>query len=630
MATIKTGSPSWYYDGISGASEVVGWEAGRTRVARHQFKTTSMGASSVSWTFEKITFVEGHTTGGLRWYIGESSTSHANAGMNSTYTGVVTISDNIASGSANIILKPNTTYYLWVFPASQTWGWWWWVGDYATIEVVGSSSSLALSSSSVNVGGTITANIARNSSEFTHTVEFYMDNTYYKKYTDVAESQSFTIPSSWYEYMPTSTESKAYCRVTTYNGSTQIGDKISKTFTVKVPAEIIPQLGDISLTPDAINSNNILVKEKNGLTIKVTGCQAGNGSAIKSYTISGPSVSKTISSTADNVSAYVTSVSNPGVLTYKVTVTDARGRSNSDTKTIECYDYYAPYIKHFQAYRAKSNGAADVNGEYLKCTYSTEYASVNETNSITVTFFYSDGTDVIESSKDLINIGSDLDKTYKVYARIEDAYGGYNTSSIETVFGQTRILNITKSGTGIAIGKMADADELFECRWPAKFDDNITVNEKTLLDWTHPVGSIYQSTDPTHPSELFGGGTWEELSGRFLIGAGSTYSAGNTGGEATHKLTQDELPKVTGSIYAGSGNKGTEAGGYGAFRNASGVFSTRNDMQYGRPKAGYESAWNTTGDSQYGQAYVDMSFGNNQAHNNMPPYLVVYMWKRVK
>ena len=128
---------------------------------------------------------------------------------------------------------------------------------------------------------------------------------------------------------------------------------------------------------------------------------------------------------------------------------------------------------------------------------------------------------------------------------------------------------------------------------------------------------------------MFGGGTWEELSGRFLLGAGSTYTAGNTGGEATHQLTRDELPKVTGSIYAGSGNVGAESGGYGAFRSASGAFSTRTDMQYGRPKSGYEGSF-PAGDFQYGQAYVDMSFGNNQAHNNMPPYLVIYMWKRVK
>lgn len=635
MATIKTGSPSWYYDGISGASEVVGWESRRTRVARHQFKTTSIGASFVSWTFEGISDepVEGTDSGGLKWYIGESSTSHADAGMNSTFTGNVKISNGVASGSANIILKPNTTYYLWVFPASQTYGWWWWVGDYATIEVVGSSSNLALSSSSVNVGDTITANIARNSSEFTHTVEFYINNTYYQKFNDVAESQSFTIPDDWCNYMPTSTECKAYCRVTTYNGSAQIGDQISKTFTVKVPTEIIPQIGDILLTPDVVNSNNILVKGKNGLTIKATGCKAGNGSTIKSYTISGPSISKTISSTADTVSAFIASVSNSGVLTYKVAITDARGRSNSDVRTIECYDYYVPSIKNFQAYRAQSDGTADINGEYLKCVHSTEYASVNETNSVTVIFFYSDGTDVLESSKDLIDIGSDLDKTYKVYARVEDAYGGYNISNTETVFGQTRILNITKSGTGIAIGKMADADELFECRWPAKFDDNIdcqeiTINQKTIFDLIYPVGSIYISVNSTNPSTIFGG-TWEQLKDRFLLGAGSTYSAGNTGGEATHKLTQDELPKITGSIYAGSGNPGTESGGYGAFRTAGGVFSTRNDMQYGRPKEGYESSW-PTGDGQYGQAYVDMNFGNNQAHNNMPPYLVVFMWKRVK
>lgn len=627
MATIKTGAPYWYYGGCGGGSEVVGWEAGRTRVARHQFKTTSIGASSVSWTFEGISDspVEGTASGGLKWYIGESSTSHADAGMNSEFTGNVKISNGIASGSADIILKPNTTYYLWVFPASETYGWWWWVGDYIPIEVVGSSSKLSLSSSSMNVGGEITANISRASSNFTHAVEFYINNSYYQKYEGVETSQKFLIPDSWYEYMPSTTSCTAYCRITTYNGATQIGDVITKSFTVKVPDSVVPTLGDITLTPTTINDNDILVKGKNELTISIVNCTAGTGSSIKSYTFSGPSISKTISSTSDNLSISIESVASAGTLSYKITVTDARGRSASKTVEIECYDYYFPSIKNFKAYRANSDGEADEKGSYLKCLYTADYASVNSTNSISLTIFYSDGIDALTSNEELIEIGTDTNKTYKVYARIEDVYGGYDTSNTATIFGNTRILNITKSGTGIAIGKMADKDNLFECRWPAQFDDGILVNSRTLLDWTHPVGSIYQSTDPTSPAELFGG-TWEELSGRFLIGAGDGYSINTTGGSATVKLTQNQLPKITGGIIAGSGNEGTTAGGWGAFRSASGVFTSSGNRQYGSAKTENSTAW----PSGAAQERVTMSFGNDEAHNNMPPYLVVYMWKRIK
>ena len=57
-----------------------------------------------------------------------------------------------------------------------------------------------------------------------------------------------------------------------------------------------------------------------------------------------------------------------------------------------------------------------------------------------------------------------------------------------------------------------------------------------LLNSIYPIGSIYMSVNSTNP-ENFIGGTWERIQDKFLLASGSTYSAGSTGGEATHKLT---------------------------------------------------------------------------------------------
>lgn len=57
----------------------------------------------------------------------------------------------------------------------------------------------------------------------------------------------------------------------------------------------------------------------------------------------------------------------------------------------------------------------------------------------------------------------------------------------------------------------------------------------------HPVGSIYQTISPENPSVTFGGGTWEHIEGRFIMGASDTYPAGSTGGSATHVQTVNEL-----------------------------------------------------------------------------------------
>ena len=64
---------------------------------------------------------------------------------------------------------------------------------------------------------------------------------------------------------------------------------------------------------------------------------------------------------------------------------------------------------------------------------------------------------------------------------------------------------------------------------------------KALLNAIYPVGSIYMSVNSTSPATLFGG-TWERIKDRFLLAAGDAYAAGGTGGEATHTLTEGEMP----------------------------------------------------------------------------------------
>lgn len=137
----------------------------------------------------------------------------------------------------------------------------------------------------------------------------------------------------------------------------------------------------------------------------------------------------------------------------------------------------------------------------------------------------------------------------------------------------------------------------------------------------YPVGSIYMSTNATSPAILFGG-TWERILGKFLFAADSSRTAGSTGGESEHKLTQDELPKISGGIGAASGPEGATGGGYGAFRQAAGVFTVASERQYGQPKE--YGSW--PGSSAYGD--IQLAFGGDQPHNNMPPYLAVYMWQR--
>lgn len=121
-----------------------------------------------------------------------------------------------------------------------------------------------------------------------------------------------------------------------------------------------------------------------------------------------------------------------------------------------------------------------------------------------------------------------------------------------------------------------------------------------------PIGYVYLSVNNANPGTYFGG-TWEPIKDRFLLLAGDTYKAGSTGGEATHKLTVEEMPSHKHNI---SSNWGRDIGTYA----------------WGSIINQYTTGYVFSPDSP--DNYMS-STGGDKAHNNMPPYLVIYGWKKV-
>ena len=159
----------------------------------------------------------------------------------------------------------------------------------------------------------------------------------------------------------------------------------------------------------------------------------------------------------------------------------------------------------------------------------------------------------------------------------------------------------------------------------------------------YPVGSIYMSTVSTNPATLFGFGTWEAMpAGRVLLAQGksswgTTYNAGSTGGEATHQLTVGELPSHghtastdTININGGFRLDGTELGGT---TSASGVFSIGSSFTpskgHGNSGGGSNAGRNINFNSTHSHKITINNVGEGQSHNNIQPYLTVYMWKRI-
>ena len=120
-----------------------------------------------------------------------------------------------------------------------------------------------------------------------------------------------------------------------------------------------------------------------------------------------------------------------------------------------------------------------------------------------------------------------------------------------------------------------------------------------------PIGSVYISVTSTNPSTIFGG-TWEQIKGKFLVGIDDAVGEtdfnvlGGTGGEKAVTLTTNQLPSHS-HVNEYQGNYGVQSGGFYGVATNSGASGSNV-----RTKA----------------------TGGGEAHNNLPPYLVVYMWKR--
>lgn len=155
------------------------------------------------------------------------------------------------------------------------------------------------------------------------------------------------------------------------------------------------------------------------------------------------------------------------------------------------------------------------------------------------------------------------------------------------------------------------------CKAVTKFanDVNQSLTEKinALVQKLHPVGSWYFSTVATNPVDIFGFGTWQLVTDRFLVGAGASYFPGAMGGEAVHALTAAELPTHQHNVL--SGTLGGNNGNYKFMLSPQSMYGT------------YDGQYGVITDDRFITA-ASSAYCGNQPHNNMPPYYAIYMWVR--
>lgn len=157
--------------------------------------------------------------------------------------------------------------------------------------------------------------------------------------------------------------------------------------------------------------------------------------------------------------------------------------------------------------------------------------------------------------------------------------------------------------------------------------ENVKSELTELLAAVYPVGSIYVSAISTNPSTLFGFGTWTAFgAGRMPVGFDASQTEFNTGlktgGAKTHTLASAEMPSHTHTQNAHTHVQNAHEHNIGQlWRITSGT-------------AAYVYAVDGTTPTQPATAVNQNATATNQntggggAHNNLPPYITVYMWRR--
>jgi microcystin-dependent protein len=479
----------------------------------------------------------------------------------------------------------------------------------------------------------------------------------------VVGSTTFTPPLSLLDHITEAESASCTIRLDTCFEDTVLATDRA-AITLIIPASVIPKAEITSIsdtvtcskdsTETLLQHYGAFVSGKSVPSMTVTGT-ASYSSPIKTYTGSFTSGSSMISSESVITSDQVIKESDSS---FTASVTDARGRTSKlAEKTATVLPYNNPVIRTFTATRmsVQSDGslAIDDAGTVLRITYDITVSSLNDKNAKAATLTWTNLTDSSNGTINLMltsyhasgildirgNSGYEVFSStnrYKLTLSVTDDF----TTLSSSVIVQTAevIMDFHAGGKGMAIGKISEGDG-FECQYDARFNGKLSYRGKELVDLIYPVGSIYLSVNSVSPASLFGG-TWEPVSGQFLLASGNGYTAGDTGGEAAHTLTASEMPSHQHNGTTDSGGSHSHSYGSGKYVHLTTDGDTGADTYSGnisgsgyklprsKDSENYSHGSSTVSGGSHTHSFTTEYAGGGAAHNNMPPYLVVNVWKR--
>ena len=511
------------------------------------------------------------------------------------------------------------------FTVSAFSGWLYGNGDYnapaQSFELPTIPRATVPSMGAATIGEEVTISLPRASGTFTHTLTYSFGSASGTIGSALGTSAVWRLPESLAAQIPHDPGGTGTLTCVTYSGSTLIGSK-TIAFTASVPGSMKPALtpGWATVTYDNSGTKASAIRawvqgySKARAEFDDSRITCKQGASVRGYSIT--YLGKTVSE-----SPYRTETMGGTAATVRCTVTDSRGLSAYEDFEIAIHPYAPPAITGARLYRADGDGAASDSGTHIAGRATANYSSIGGENAATIRGYwkavggsYGSG-EALSSGVTGIISGSAVisaDRSYVAKLVITDSLG--NTAEFEDSIPTERVaFHLKEGGNGAAFGKAAEQDELLDVAWDARFREDVQVDGalqvggKSLLDMVYPVGSIYLSVSGTDPQTLFGG-TWARLEDVFLLAAGAKHAAGSTGGEESHILTETEIAPHKHAMAYGPESSASSTG-----------------FSYGIAAG---SATNSAGGRGYASNLGTFSAGGGQPHNNMPPYLAVYTWKR--
>lgn len=601
-----------------------------------------------------------------------------------------------------------------------------------TLTTIARASSIT-SVTGTELGKTVTVSIDRKSDSFTHKVEYWFaSGGWTTASSNAGTSCTFTPPVSMASNLPNSAAGTLTVRISTFNGSTQIGSTTSKSIFLSIPSTVVPTMGDptIERIDNGVPSSwGIYVKGFSKAKITINSAAGVYGSTIKSYSITGGGLNSSSSSATTGV------INSSGTVTFTCKITDSRNRSAEKKVSINVADYSPPSLV-VKADRCLADGTVSATaGTSIRVVADYGFSSVSNKNSISSKSATCNG--ISETSFDdnvafILAANASIGNTYTLTVTVTDALGKSATISVP-ISSASRIMNVRANKKGVAFGKFSEKDafevavesdfykrvkhgggtyvhtssfkrpdsgyakiaritingpyvdspinirmaargknseclltlrfqnlggtdpdvdsfiyssydsygvyiakssasiwELYVSRTPydsicvlgleynyEEYDEGILtiswIDEQVpnlpseylqaanyMFLASYPVNSIYISYSHTSPASLFGG-TWVRIENTFLWACDSNETIGQTGGEKSHVLTANEMPAHKHVL---------------ANANSAGDSQPNGTVTY-VGKTGYVGSITTS------------TVGGGSAHNNMPPYIQVSVWRRI-